>query len=165
VSGSITNNYWVDPLNRQARKSVNGTDTNYLYNGQQLSATYDDSGTLLQRFIPGLGLDEHFINIQSGTTSYLHTDRQGSIIAETDSSGVIANKFNYSPFGETSSISASNFGYTGQRYDSEIGLYNYKARYYSPSIGRFLQPDPLGYNTGLNLYSYVGNNAPNMTDR
>jgi YD repeat-containing protein len=66
VSGSITNNYWIDPLNRQATKSVNGTNTNYLYNAQQLIATYDDSGTLLSRFIPGLGLDEHFISITSG---------------------------------------------------------------------------------------------------
>jgi len=165
VSGSTTNNYWTDPLNRQARKSVNGTDTNYLYNGQQLIATYNDSGTLLSRFIPGLGLDAHFIDITGSDNVYLHTDRIGSVIAETNASGAVLNKFTYSPFGETSSISASNFGYTGQRYDSEIGLYNYKARYYSPSIGRFLQPDPLGYAAGdLNLYSYVGNDGLNSAD-
>jgi len=165
VSGSTTNNYWVDPLNRQARKSVNGTDTDYLYNGQQLIATYDDSGDLLQRFIPGDALDEYFLYIAGSTSTFLNCDRQGSIIAETNASGTILNKFVYSPFGETSSISASNFGYTGQRYDSEIGLYNYKARYYSPSIGRFLQPDPIGYGGGdLNLYSYVGNDGGNLTD-
>jgi RHS repeat-associated protein len=165
VSGSTTNNYWTDPLNRQARKSVNGTDTNYLYNGQQLIATYNDSGTLLSRFIPGLGLDEHFIDITGSGNVYLHTDRIGSVIAETNASGALLNKFSFSPFGESSSVSSSNFGYTGQRYDSEIGLYNYKMRYYSPSIGRFLQPDPLGYDGGdLNLYAYVGNDALNATD-
>lgn len=159
VSGSTTNNYSVDPLNRQARKSVNGSNTDYLYNGQQLIATYDDSGDLLQRFIPGLGLDERFINIQGGTSTYLHADRIGSVIAETDSSGAVLNKFAFSPFGESSAVSSSNFGFTGQRYDSEIGLYNYKMRYYSPSIGRFLQPDPIGFAGGdLNLYAYCGNN-------
>ncbi len=95
----------------------------------------------------------------------MHTDRIGSVIAETNADGDVLNKFAFSPFGESSSVSASNFGYTGQRYDSEIGLYNYKMRYYSPSIGRFLQPDPLGYDSGdLNLYAYVGNDAANLAD-
>jgi RHS repeat-associated protein len=76
----------------------------------------------------------------------------------------VVNKFAFSPFGETGSISASGFGYTGQRYDAEIGLYNYKARYYAPAIGRFLQPDPIGTAGGMNLYSYVGNDAVNLTD-
>jgi RHS repeat-associated protein len=92
-------------------------------------------------------------------------DRIGSVIAETDASGAVLNKFAFSPFGESSSVSSSNLGYTGQRFDSEVGLYNYKMRYYSPSIGRFLQPDPLGYDGGdLNLYSYVGNDVLNATD-
>ena len=165
VSGGTTNDYWTDPLNRQARKSVNGTDTNYLYDGNQLIATYDDSGELISRFICGDGIDEHFINITSSGNVYLHMDRIGSVIAETDASGGVLNKFAFSPFGESSSVSSSNFGYTGQRYDSEIGLYNYKMRYYSPTIGRFLQPDPLGYEAGdLNMYTYVGNDGLNLTD-
>lgn len=68
-------------------------------------------------------------------------------------------------FGETSSLTGTPFGYTGQRYDSEIGAYYYKARYYSPSMGRFLQADPIGFDAGdMNLYAYVGNDAMNATD-
>ncbi|HXG08039.1 MAG TPA: RHS repeat-associated core domain-containing protein, partial [Nitrososphaera sp.] len=49
--------------------------------------------------------------------------------------------------------------------DSELGLYFYKARYYSPAIGRFLQPDPLGYAGGdLNLYTYAFCNPLSLTD-
>ncbi len=69
------------------------------------------------------------------------------------------------PFGENSNLTGTIFGFTGQRFDREIGLYNYKARYYDPAIGRFLQPDPLGYAGGdLNLYAYVGNDPLNKRD-
>jgi RHS repeat-associated protein len=48
--------------------------------------------------------------------------------------------------------------YTGRRFDNESGLYYYRARYYWPTIGRFLQTDPIGYADGINWYTYVGNN-------
>ena len=54
--------------------------------------------------------------------------------------------------------------FTGRRYDEETGLYYYRARYYSPSIGRFLQTDPIGYRGGINLYAYVGNNSTSYVD-
>ena len=54
--------------------------------------------------------------------------------------------------------------YTGRRYDAETGNYYYRARYYSPELGRFLSPDPLGLSAGLNLYGYVTNNPLNWID-
>jgi len=47
------------------------------------------------------------------------------------------------------SVKHNPYMFTGRRYDSETALYYYRARYYSPEIGRFLQTDPIGYNDGL----------------
>jgi RHS repeat-associated protein len=165
VNGSITNDYWYDPINRQARKSVNVTDTNFLYDGAQLIATYNDSGALIDRFVLGFRLNEVFLQINGTGTTFLHHDRIGSVIAETNSSGANTGEFAFSPFGESSSVSGSNFGFTGQKFDSEIGQYDYKMRYYAPSIGRFIQPDPIGFSGGdMNFYAYVRNDPLRLVD-
>jgi RHS repeat-associated protein len=54
--------------------------------------------------------------------------------------------------------------FTGREYDSETGLYYYRARYYSPQLGRFLQRDPVGYWAGINLYTYCSNNPTSWID-
>jgi len=54
--------------------------------------------------------------------------------------------------------------FTGREYDKETGLYYYRARYYNPQIGRFLQTDPIGYGDGMNVYRYCGNNSVNRAD-
>jgi RHS repeat-associated protein len=54
--------------------------------------------------------------------------------------------------------------FTGRFYDEESGLYYYRARYYDPTLGRFLQRDPLGYRAGPTLYAYVDNNPWQSAD-
>lgn len=79
--------------------------------------------------------------------------------------GAVGNKYKYGPFGESAAtLPGTTIGYTGQRYDTELGLYHYKARYFHPGIGRFLQPDPVGYSAGMNLYAYCSNDGLNHTD-
>jgi RHS repeat-associated protein len=54
--------------------------------------------------------------------------------------------------------------FTGRRFDIETGLYYYRARYYNPHIGRFMQTDPIGYGDGINWYAYCGNNPVGRVD-
>jgi len=93
----------------------------------------------------------------------------------SDSSHNIVEKYSYDVFGKptirnsqgniiTTSAYGNRFMFTGREYDSESGLYYYRARNYSPWIGRFLQTDPIGYAAGLNLYTYCGNNPISWID-
>jgi RHS repeat-associated protein len=78
----------------------------------------------------------------------------------TDSSGNVVESYKYDSFGnmETPPTTENFYTYTGREYDSETGLYFYRARYYNSRVGRFLSEDPIGFNGGVNFYSYGKNN-------
>jgi len=156
-----------DPLGRMRRTVIGGVATDLLYSGAALVAEYGATGELTRRYVPGPGLDEILVQYEGvGTAdkSWLYADQQGSIVARADATGGAAAVYAYGPFGETAADAAPRFRYTGQQYLSELGLSYYKARFYSPSLGRFLQPDTIGYADGLNLYAYVGNDPANLND-
>lgn len=99
---------------------------------------------------------------------YFHYDGIGSVVALSDSSGQTVEKYAYDVFGTNLIRSTSPVGnpylFTGRRFDNETKLYYYRARYYSPYLGRFLQTDPVGYVDSANLYTYCGNNPNNYVD-
>ncbi len=156
-----------DPLGRLAKTTVGTAVTAFLYDGADLVAEYNSTGTLVRRYVHGSAVDEPLVWYEgSGTTDrrWLHADERGSVVAVSNSSGASIATYSYGPYGETANWSGSRFRYTGQIVLPEVELYHYKARAYSPTLARFLQPDPIGLEGGLNLYAYANNDPINMSD-
>jgi len=70
----------------------------------------------------------------------------------------------YTPKEQPIELIGNPYMFNGRAFDLETGLYYYRARYYNPHIGRFLQTDPIGYGDGINWYSYCGNNPVGCVD-
>jgi RHS repeat-associated protein len=167
--------YAWDAQGRRKSKTVGSTKTVYVTDADNREVLeYDGTTGAVQRWYAfGQGPDEALgqMNIAAGTRTTLIPDIQGSIIATLDSSGTLT-RIGYQPYGENPTLTSGTYRYTARRFDGETagsaaqpsGLYYYRARMYSPSWGRFLQPDPLGYAGGANLYAYVNNDPLNHTD-
>jgi RHS repeat-associated protein len=164
-NGTVSFKY--DPLGRLAQKIVGSTMVRYLYAGMQRIEEYDGD-TLLRRYVYGTGLDEclFVVDATTGSITYLHADETGSVILKTDVNGMPIERNVYTPWGEltSGSLSSISVGFTGQFFDQDADLYFYKARFYSAKLGRFMQPDPIGYEGGLNLYEYCGSDPINFSD-
>ncbi len=164
--GGTSIDFLYDPQNRQVQKSIGASKSRFLYAGFQRIAEYDENGDLVNRFVYGNGLDDILLQIApNGDVTYLHHDRLGSVVGTSDAGGDNTAKVAYGPFGETDGLSGISHGYTGQCFDSETGLYYYRARHYNPNTGSFVQPDPaVRWVNVLNSYAYVSNNPLNLTD-
>jgi RHS repeat-associated protein len=127
----------------------------------------DGTNTSQTVYIHGPNIDEPLAIERDGNYAYYHADGLGSVVSITDPSRNVLQTYTYDAFGSiTPSTSFRNsFTYTGREYDEETGLYFYRARYYDPRLGRFLNVDPIGFEGGdTNLYAYVWNNPVNWID-
>jgi RHS repeat-associated protein len=141
--------------------------TKFAYVGTNLVAEYGANNTLLRRYVHGTGEDEPIVWYEGTGVAdrrWLHADERGSVVAATDGAGNAIVINSYDEFGTPDRDNGGRFQYTGQTWLSEISIYNYKARMYAPRLGKFLQTDPIGYGSGLNLYEYVAGDPINNVD-
>jgi RHS repeat-associated protein len=162
--GSTTLAY--DPMLRLYQIAGAAT-TRFAYDGLNMIAEYDGSNALQRRFVFAPGIDQPILQYEgTGTTDrrFMSSDERGSVISSTDSSGALLNINRYDEYGTPQTTNSGRFGYIGQAWLGEIGMQYSKARIYSPTLGRFLQTDPVGYGDGPNWYAYVLNDPVSNAD-
>ncbi|ERN39820.1 RHS repeat-associated core domain protein [Rubidibacter lacunae KORDI 51-2] len=169
--------YRYDVLDRRVAKVIDldgdgpaaATSQYFVYDGEHIALVFDESGTLVQRYLHGPFIDQVLAEETADGVRWTLTDHLGSIAYILNENGEILNHLIYDSFGnvvhETDSSVDFRFGFTGRERDEETGLHYYRARYYDPRTGRFLSEDPLGFGAGdVNLYRYVGNSPLNAID-
>jgi RHS repeat-associated protein len=142
------------------------------YEGERQIAEYDSWGGVLRRYVHGPGTDEPLVWYEGAGTSdrrWLHADERGSIVAVSAGSGGSEAIIRYDEYGRPhgpagAGTMPTRFGYTGQAWLPEIGMWYYKARIFNSALGRFMQSDPSGYADGPNIYGYVRGDPINLKD-
>jgi len=162
----INETYTYDALGRRVTKTTNGETKSYLHDGNDIVAEVQGSA-VSATYLRSLNIDEPFVRQSASGSEFYHADAQGSALSLTDTAGMVRTSYSYDAYGNTSItgiVSTNPFQYTGRENDG-LGLYYYRARYYSPIIHRFFNEDPSGFGGGdINFFSYVSNNPINLSD-
>ncbi|MEZ6189505.1 MAG: RHS repeat-associated core domain-containing protein [Planctomycetota bacterium] len=150
----------------RAWKEVGGERTRFVYDFEDVVGEVDARGELVASYVHGLATDTPLAVEREGTRHYLHADGRLNVTALTDAAGQLAGRYRYAAFGETLAHegAASPYRFGGRPLDAETGLYDHRARYYQPELGRYLTPDPAGAWGGLHAYAYVDHNPLTRVD-
>ncbi|WP_391201581.1 RHS repeat domain-containing protein [Psychrobacillus sp. L4] len=161
--------YLYDESGKRIQKNVNGTITNYHYDGDSIDVLYetDEKNNVIRSYT--YSASGQILSMKKGTqTFFYHYNVHGDVIALTDQSGQKVATYVYDAWGnvlkaeESDLVKDNPYRYAGYRYDHETGLYYLIARYYQPEQGVFLSLDPYpGDSENLlsqNGYNYANNN-------
>ncbi|HEY3353039.1 MAG TPA: FG-GAP-like repeat-containing protein [Polyangia bacterium] len=163
TSGSLTTSFVYDALgNRVKKASASGTV-------EYVGALYEKrpGGATRYYFAGAMRLAKR----DASGLSFFHTDHLGSTRLITNAAGQEVKRYEYAPFGQVLSetgAAGDSHRFTGQEGDDETGLMFYRARYYDPALGRFLQPDAFlpaaNSPQALDVYAYANNSPINYVD-
>jgi RHS repeat-associated protein len=170
AGGSVTKTigYTYDLNNQRIGKNVDGAVERYVIDGNQIALVFDGAGVQKSRYLYGTGVDQVLAEETGANLLWFLADEQGTIKDVVDNTGTLIDHVSYDSLGRI--VNQTNpldlrFAYTGREWDGESGQYYYRARYYDPTVGRFISQDPLGFGAGdTNIYRYVGNSFVNATD-
>jgi RHS repeat-associated protein len=161
----FTANFAYDQTGRRAQKTVNAVTTQFQYDrGNLVRELVEDREV---RYLHSLRLDETLCRLEAEGASYYLADSLSSTVALTSASGMPTTTYTYEPFGRSIAAGTPNsnaFRFTGRELEPS-GFYYYRARYYAPTLARFLAEDPIRIMGGSpNYYAYVNNGPLNFTD-
>jgi RHS repeat-associated protein len=165
TSPTVTASFGYDGIGQRTSTIVNGSATQYLHDGNNVAQVLI-GGAVSASILAG-GTDEYFSRTDgSGTRTFL-TDALGSTVAMADAAGTVQTSYTYEPFGNATASGAADANplqFTGRENDG-TGLQFNRARYYSPTLQRFISSDPLGLAGGdVNTSAYAANSPTNLTD-
>ena len=153
-----------DGLGRRSQKISGSVTRTYVYAAENILEERLSTGATI-RYVHAPGVDQHLARVEAGAATYYLADHLGSILLTTDASAAVTLTRQYDPWGNLLQGSATaGYAFTGREWDPEIQAYYYRARYYDPKIGRFLNEDPIGLAGGMNFYAYVGGNPLGYRD-
>ena len=170
ANGTADVNFQYDALGRRVARSGTGGSVVFVQMDQQTIADYPvgvAATTPTFRYVYASYIDEPVVRkgpTSTSTVHFYHRNHQYSVTAITTSTGAVAELYAYTAYGQPTILDASgtvlqtsNFSlrtsYTGREWDATLGLHHFRARWMSPSAGRFLGRDPIGYEDGLDLYA------------
>lgn len=168
IGGAVVATYTYDPIGQRVSKTLpTGQKEIYTYDEEgHLISVADGSGNNLREYIYWDSLQIAFA--RNDAIYFIHNDHLGTPQLMTTASQSVAWRKDYQPFGLSSDRGENAFEigsrFPGQYFDSETGLhYNY-FRDYDPTLGRYIESDPIGLRGGINTYAYVGGNPVNAYD-
>jgi RHS repeat-associated protein len=166
--GDLEWNAEYDPLGRRIRVRNAGWETTFYWDGDRLAAEQDQSGRLriyayvdAEAIVPFMFLDYDSVEAkpESGRRFFVFTNQVGAPVRVEDDSGQAVWRARLEPYGGAAIQPGAgvefHFRFPGHYFDKATGLHYTRFRYYNPELGRFLQPDPLDIEGGVNRYAYT----------
>ncbi len=157
--------FQYDPFSRRIAKIIDDDTTRYHYDRRfRIVEEISDESNI--SYVWGSGQDRLVSLRYEGQDYYAAPSPRGDILMFTDQNGTPIEYYNYDPYGNFRISDANNntieqsqignsFGFACKYYDHEINSYYFRARYYSPYLGRFLSTDLAGFVSSFNLYEYA----------
>ena len=174
LTETLTKNYKVsftyDAEGLRTGKTVNGEKTVYVWDGDQVVMELSKGGAVQKRYIRGNDL-VYADKGENTEKTYYVTDMHGNVVQLLDESGNVTKTYEYDSFGnevKPEKKDENPYRYCGEYYDKETEEVYLRARYYQPSVGRFITRDTYTGESNeplsLHLYTYCANDGVNMVD-